>query len=154
MIAAIGAATAAKLPRVDLVPRRNLSEGLVEDFPAGTGRVLMPRAAVARDVAPEGLRAKGWSVDVVETYRTVPASPDVALIVEAKKADAIAFTSASTVTNYLAAAGRDALPPVVVCIGPATADRARHERVTVDRIAEPHTLLGLVSALVDALAPV
>ena len=39
---------------------------------AGTGRVLLARAAVARDVLPEGLAARGWAVDVVDAYRSEP----------------------------------------------------------------------------------
>ena len=34
-------------------------------------RVLLPRAAVARDVLPHELRARGACVDVVEAYRAI-----------------------------------------------------------------------------------
>ena len=67
-VAAIGPGTASALRRwgvaADLVPPRFVAESMVEVFPSGTGRVLLARAAVARDALPEGLRAKGWTVDV------------------------------------------------------------------------------------------
>src|SRR5205823_8409792 len=71
-VAAIGPGTADALAGrgvvADLVPDRFVAEALLDAFPTGNGRVLLPRAAVARDVLPEGLREKGWRVDVVEAY--------------------------------------------------------------------------------------
>ena len=40
-------------------------------------RILLPRAAVARDLVPTELARRGAHVDVVETYRTVQ-PPDAA----------------------------------------------------------------------------
>jgi uroporphyrinogen III methyltransferase/synthase len=154
-VAAIGPGTAAALRSFgvvpDLVPEHFVAESLVEVFPFGNGDVLLPRAAVARDVLPESLRAKGWRVDVVEAYRTRPADPSASALAEAGKADAITFTSSSTVTNFLQVAGLDAVPPAVVCIGPVTAATAREAGLTVDVVATEHTMDGLVRALVAAL---
>jgi uroporphyrinogen-III synthase len=102
-------------------------------------------------VLAEGLRAAGWVVDTVVAYRAMPASPPPEVLDAARRADAIAFTSGSTVTGYLAAAGADAVPPVVICIGPVTAAAAMEGGLTVTRTADPHTLDGLVEALVAAL---
>src|SRR5207245_1887132 len=128
-VAAIGPGTAAAVGRfgvvADLVPDRYVAESVAEAFPFGSGSVLLPRAAVARDVLPESLRAKGWRVDVVEAYRTRPVEPSATALAEAAKADAITFTSSSTVTNFVQMAGLDAVAPVVVCIGPVTAATAR-----------------------------
>jgi uroporphyrinogen III methyltransferase/synthase len=155
-VAAIGSGTAAALRAggvaADVVPSEYVAESLVEALPAGTGRVLLPRAAVARDVLPAGLRVKGWEVDVVEAYRTEPEVPSDAARAAAATADAITFTSSSTVTNYLAVAGRDAVPPVVACIGPVTAATARSAGLSVDLVAETHTIDGIVAALVERLA--
>ncbi len=158
-VAAIGPATAAALARwhvvADLQPATYVAEELTAALLAagGAGRVLVPRAAVARDVLPDGLRAAGWEVEVVEAYRTVPAPIGPERIAAARDADAIAFTSSSTVTGFLAAAGPEAVPPVVACIGPVTAATARAAGVHVDVVAEEHTIDGLVGALVGALAP-
>jgi uroporphyrinogen-III synthase len=126
---------------------------VAEAFASGPGGVLLPRAAVARDALPDQLRAKGWDVEVVEAYRTQAAEPTPPALAEASKADAITFTSSSTVTNYLRVAGLDAVPPIVVCIGPVTADTAREAGLTVDVVADEHTIDGLVDALVAALGP-
>ena len=57
------------------------------------------------------------------------------------------FTSSSTVTNFLAAVGADAVPPVVAAIGPITAATARDHGLVVDVEAEVHSIAGLVDAL-------
>jgi uroporphyrinogen III methyltransferase/synthase len=154
-VAAIGPGTGDALRRLgvepDLVPERFVAESLVDAFPRGKGKVLLPRAAVARDVLVDGLAAKGWGVNVVAAYRTRPADPSASALAEARKADAITFTSSSTVSNFLQVAGLDAVPAVVVCIGPVTAETAREAGLTVDVVAEEHTINGLVQALVDAL---
>ena len=62
-------------------------------------------------------------------------------------AEIVTFTSSSTVTNFLAAAGPEAVPPVVAAIGPVTAATAREHGLTVDVEAEVHTIDGLVDAL-------
>ena len=158
-VAAIGPGTADALAArgvvADLVPERSVAESLLAAFPgpSGVGRVLLPRALVARDVLPDGLGAAGWQVDVVEAYRTVPAVPDPAVLDDAASADAICFTSASTVTNYLSAAGGGRIPPVVASIGPVTTAAAEAAGITVTVEASPHTIAGLVDALTGALAP-
>jgi uroporphyrinogen III methyltransferase/synthase len=114
--------------------------------------VLLARAAVARDVLPEGLRAKGWHVDVVEAYRTEPVPLDEAAARAVAEAEVVTFTSSSTVTNFLAAlaAAPDGppVPPVVAAIGPVTAATAREHGLAVAVEAPVHTIDGLVDALV------
>ena len=157
-IAAVGSGTAAALARhrivADLVPDSFVGEGLLAAFPPppdGGGRVLIARAAVARDVVPDGLRAAGWDVDVVDAYRTrpVPVAPELAARVAA--ADAVTFASSSSVTNLCDAVGADQVPGVVVSIGPVTSDSVRAHGLTVTAEADPHTIDGLVTALVATL---
>ena len=160
-VAAIGPGTAAALAErrvvADLVPRRFVAEGLLEVFPGpagpAPGRVVLARAAVARDVLPDGLRSLGWDVEVVEAYRTVPARPDATALARVAGADAVTFTSSSTVTNFVAAVGVDAVPETVACIGPVTAATARDLGLTVAVEAAVHTIDGLVDALHSVLAP-
>jgi uroporphyrinogen III methyltransferase/synthase len=156
-VAAIGPGTAAALREgnveADLVPERFVAEGLLDAFADGPGRVLVARAAVARDALPAGLVAKGWDIEVVEAYRTEAATLDVATIDAIRSADVVTFTSSSTVTNFLDAAGRDAAPTMVAAIGPITARTARDAGLTVDVEASEHSIDGLVAALVDELGP-
>lgn len=159
-LAAIGPGTAGELARhhlaVDLVPERYVAESLLETFDAPTpgerGRILLARAAVARDLLPDGLAALGWQVDDVEAYRTLPVEHDPETLESLAEADAITFTSASSVTNFVASAGAAATPPVVATIGPITSARARELGLDVHAEADPHTLDGLVDAVVRGLA--
>lgn len=157
-VAAVGPGTAAALAErrivADLVPERAVAEGLLDVFPApptGGGRVLLARAAEARATLPDGLRQAGWEVDDVAAYRTVPVPVDADTAAQIAEADAVTFTSSSTVTNLVHAVGVGGLPPVAVSIGPITSATARDLGVTVAAEAEPHTVDGLVAAVLDAL---
>ncbi|HEY8546532.1 MAG TPA: uroporphyrinogen-III C-methyltransferase, partial [Acidimicrobiales bacterium] len=160
-IATIGPGTAEALAEgnvlVDLVPPRFVAESLVEAFPEPPadrrGRVLLARAAQARDVLPKGLAARGWDVEVVEAYRTVAEPLEEARRAELATADMVTFTSSSTVTRFLEAAGPEAVPPAVACIGPITAGTAREHGLRVDVEAPVHTIDGLVEAILAWYAP-
>jgi len=161
-LAAIGPGTAAALEarglRPDLVPDRFVAESLLEGFPAPATpgeRVLLARAEQARDVLPEGLGERGYVVDVLPVYRTVPAEPDPSVVeqIRAGKVDALTFTSSSTVTNFVDAIGELTGPqPLVVSIGPVTSATARERGLRVDAEADPHTIEGLVEAALQAIA--
>ena len=104
-----------------------------------------PRAAVARDVLPDGLAARGWDVEVVEAYRTVGVSYDDDTRSRVRAADAVTFTSSSTAEHFVAAlGGPDAAaagaPPVVACIGPVTAATARELGLEVTAEAAVHSI--------------
>ena len=155
-VAVIGPGTAAVLARhhlvADLVPPEYVAESLLDALPApapgGTGRLLLARAAVARDVLPDGLRGRGWDVEVVEAYRTVPVRPTDEQRAVVASADAVTFTSSSTVTNFVDAFGAGAVPALVACIGPVTAATARALGIEPQVEATEHTIDGLVDALV------
>ena len=167
-LASIGPGTAdalrsAGLP-VDLAPAEFRAEALVETF-AGVDlrgvRVLLPRAAVARDALPDGLRAHGALVDVVPAYRT-EVEREHALEVRrrlvAERVDAVTFTSSSTVRNFVellgADAGRVLDATLVACIGPVTAASARSCGLRIGLVADHYTMMGLVAALRAALGGV
>jgi uroporphyrinogen III methyltransferase/synthase len=160
-VAAIGPGTAAALAahgiRADLVPERFVAESLLEAFPPAVSgeQVLVARAEQARDVLPEGLERLGYEVEVLPVYRTVTATPEPAQLarVQAGAVDALTFTSSSTVTNLCALVGSVPDRPVVVSIGPITSATARDQGLRVDAEADPHTIDGLVAALLATLAP-
>ncbi len=154
-VAAIGPGTAAELRRhgvrADVVPERFVAEALVEalaSVPVEGRRVLVARAAEARDVLPEALRERGAEVDVVALYETLaePLGEDQRAALG--RASYVTFTSSSTV-RFLIGAGAT-LPPAarVVSIGPVTSEAAREHGLTVDVEAERHDVEGLVAALV------
>jgi uroporphyrinogen III methyltransferase/synthase len=158
-ICAIGPATRAAVEalglKVDLMGEEYVAEGLLEAFAphdlAGR-RILLPRAAVARDVIPSELVRRGAIVDVVEAYCTVP--PDD-LAVRAReifhaprKPDWVTFTSSSTVQNLVTAVGAEALWGVkVASIGPITSRSARELGVEVAVEAREFTVDGLAEAI-------
>ncbi|HET8929419.1 MAG TPA: uroporphyrinogen-III synthase [Acidimicrobiales bacterium] len=154
-LAAIGPATAAAVASaggtVDLLAPRAVGEALVEAFPTGAGRVLQLRPEVARDVIADGLRAKGWIVDEVAAYRTVAPELDAETRADVRGADVVTFTSPSTVQHLVAAVGIDGLPSLAVSIGPVTSAALRDVGIAVSAEADPHTVDGLVAAVVRAM---
>lgn len=156
-VAAIGPGTAraaaeAGLP-VDLVPERSVAEGLVEAFGVpsacgGSGRVVLARAEVARAALPDGLRAAGWDVEDVAAYRTVTRELTAEQRSRVAAADGVVFTSSSTVDRLVDAVGTDAVPPLVVSIGPATSATAASYDLAVTVEADEHTIEGAVAALI------
>ncbi|HEU5063081.1 MAG TPA: uroporphyrinogen-III C-methyltransferase [Solirubrobacterales bacterium] len=160
-VAAIGPGTARALAErgvlADVVPERFVAEGLIEalaDMELSGARVLIARAAEARDVLPDALRERGAEVDVVPLYETVREEPGEAEIEAAQGADYVTFTSSSTVTNLTAALG-DRFPggARIVSIGPITSQTVRAAGLEVDVEAERHDIDGLLQALLaDASA--
>ena len=158
-ICAIGPATRAAIEalhlKVDLMGREYVAEGLIEAFAAfdlAGRRVLLPRAAVARDLVPVELARRGAQVDVVEAYRTV--APEGAgtqfskVFADRHKPDCITFTSSSTVQNFAAVAGAEALAGLkVASIGPVTTATARRLGIEVNVEARVFTVDGLVDAV-------
>lgn len=155
-VAAIGKATSRAILDFnivcDFVPSEFVAETFVAEFPAGNGSVLFPRAVEARDTIPEGLQDKGWRVEIVDAYCTVAATMDPQLKEEIEDADAIAFTSSSGVSSFLAVYSTELLPSRVVSIGPVTTATLREHLVTEVVTASRHDIDGLVDALVQALA--
>src|SRR6059036_313726 len=166
-LAAIGPETAAQLERrllrVAVTAEDYRAEGLLAAL-AGEEmrgrRVLLPRAAGARPVLPEALRARGAQVDEVIVYRALPpAETDVAGLtaaLEAGAVDAVTFTSSSTVRNFVELLGRRATArllangrPAVACIGPVTAATARDLGLRVDVMPAAYTAAALAAALVQ-----
>jgi uroporphyrinogen III methyltransferase/synthase len=165
--AAVGRSTAKALMTrgivPDLVPADAVSDALVAVFPEASppgaapgrptqeGAALFVRGERVRDVVEPGLRAKGWRVDEAVAYRTVAGSVDPDAVSRARAADAVAFTSSSTVERTVDLLGTDGVPPVVVSIGPITSGTVRAAGLTVAAEAVVHTLDGLVAAVVDVL---
>jgi uroporphyrinogen III methyltransferase/synthase len=155
-VAAIGPGTATELRRggirADVVPPRSIAEALVDalvDVPVEGRKVLVARAAEARDVLPAALSSRGAEVDVLPLYDTVAESLDPEQLEAMAGADYVTFTSSSTVKFFLESAD-GAFPPGarVVSIGPVTTATARALGLEVHVEAVRHDLDGLVDALV------
>ena len=158
-VAAIGERTAERLRAygvtADLVPAAFVGEELARELVARTragDRVLIYRAAEARDVLPQILEDAGRRPEVVVAYKTVVAS-DADFAAKAARADVLTFTSASTVRGFAqllggnAAAAKAARGKCVACIGPITAAAALDAGLHVDVVATVFTTAGLLDAL-------
>ncbi len=161
-IAAVGPATARAVEtrlglRVALTPPKAVGESLLEALPiVPRERVLLPRAAKARNVLPDGLRQRGIDLQVVNAYQTVigQGGDDLPAALRAREVHAVTFTSPSTVHNTLrrlqseAGLGPDALnDTLIACIGPVTAEAASKAGLNVDVVPSTYTAPALVQAL-------
>jgi uroporphyrinogen-III synthase len=157
-VACVGTGTAGRLwerlrVRADLIPATATTEALGEAMPAGSGRVLLPRADLANPVLAEVLTAKGYDCVEVVAYRTgsPPTLPDEVLgQLGAGAIDLLAFGSSSTVRNFVALVGGRPWSAAVVSIGPVTSRTCRELGLEVAVEADQHDLDGLVAALVAA----
>ena len=160
-IAAIGSATKSALEalhlKVDRIGKEFVAESLLEAMSSEDvrgKRILLARAAVARDILPAGLRARGALVDVAAAYRTAPPDNLLArareLLAAPHKPDWITFTSSSTVENLVAAIGAEALAGVqVASIGPVTSATAWKLGVRVTVEASRFDESGLIEAILS-----
>ena len=121
-------------------------------------RILIARAAIARDVIPHALRAAGATVDVVDAYRNVmpESAPELVRDALQKGIAAAAFTSSSSVT-HLADAARHAgiafpfAGVAAISIGPITSKTLRDLGWEPAAEASPSDVSGLIQAITNAL---
>jgi uroporphyrinogen III methyltransferase/synthase len=163
-LAAIGPPTAARLQSAGLanclVPKQYRAEGILEGLTPDEvrgKRVLIPRAAKAREILPETLRQWGALVDVVEAYRTVIPQADVSRLRSsfgAGEVDMVTFTSSSTVANFVHLFQGEKLSEIlrgtaIGCIGPITEATVVELGGQADLVSAEFTIPGLVRAMVE-----
>lgn len=167
MVAAIGPATAQALAdkgvKADFVPQKYIAESVVEGLLAlqiGGKKVLIPRAAQAREILPEELCKAGAVVEVLPVYETVLSAQDPQEIVDAISEGEIhflTFTSSSTVDNFFRMIPAATLAPLrdkvtIACIGPITSATLQKHGFTPDIQPEAYTIPALAQALIAASA--
>ena len=159
-VAAIGPGTASAIEKarltVTVLPEAHVAEGLVKALRmqiAGK-RALLARAAIARDVIPEALRAAGARVDVVDAYRNVlpESAPEALRAALQQKIDAVTFTSSSSVTHLKQAAEKAGIAfpfagVPAISIGPITSATLREQRWEPAAEAKASDIAGLVEAV-------
>jgi uroporphyrinogen-III synthase len=167
-IAAIGPATAVALGHLGLtvsaMPDEYVAEAVVamlKDKVAGR-RVLLARAAAARDVIPEQLRKYGADIHVVEAYRTVIPADSIEQVRSLfgpgnPLPDAVTFTSSSTVNNFFAllAAAKIERPQGLkaVSIGPITSKALRQHHWEPACEAGKYDIPGVVASCCILMRP-
>ena len=167
-LCAVGPATAAALSqyslRIDLVPEEYRTEGVIralrQDRDLTGMRILLPRADLARDLLPAGLRQAGANVTSVTAYRTAPVdlegagAPDIYRLLLERRVDIVTFTSGSSVKNFVRVLGADQAADLlrrvdVACIGPVTAAVATRLGVSTTIMPVDFTVPAMVRAIVD-----
>lgn len=161
-VAVVGRATQSAVldagVRVDLAPcipgQPSDARTLVELFPPGTGRVLVPGSELSRPTIADGLSAKGWTVDAVATYTTRTADaapPDLLAAYRRGDFDAVVLMAGSTAKAVHDLLGPPPEPTTVVTFGRPSAEAAHALGFGVAAIAHTQDADGLVGALVLAL---
>jgi uroporphyrinogen III methyltransferase/synthase len=163
-IAVIGPATGEALKKyglvAEVVPNTFQAEGLLAVLTPrvtpGT-RILLARAAQAREVLPDGLTRLGAEVEVVPVYRarspqSVP--PEIAGELAAGRVDILTFTSSATVHNFAGLVGPDrfqglAARATVAAIGPITTATLKEYGITTQIEPDAYTIPALAAAIIE-----
>ena len=162
-ICAVGQKTVSALDqigiRADYVPSQYRGAVLAVELEDVDGqKILLPRASIAVDDLPNGLRDRGAIVDAIPIYETIKAGAEGREAVEADlhngRINMVTFTSSSTVTNFLEMFGS---PPStalfnrvhIAVIGPSTEATAKANGLTVDIVAKQASVESLAEEIVE-----
>lgn len=158
-IAVIGNGTAKKVREyrfaVDLIPKEFVAESLLEAFKEMNVehlKMLLPRAAGAREMLAVELEKLGAIVDDVPVYRTVPETEDVAGGIRRFReegADMVTFTSASTAAHFMALGLPLPKGLETASIGPVTSAGMKKLGLPVSLEAPQHDIPGLAEAILE-----
>ncbi len=144
LLAAVGEATARSVGTpVALCAEPARSDVLAQQFPEGSGSVLVVQGNLADNQLSDDIEAKGWTVTRVVAYRTVHLRPTKEMMLPALSADVLLLASGSAVTAWFDAFGAST-PPYVVAMGPSTAKVAVNLGLEVSAIASEQTLDSLI----------
>lgn len=163
-IAVIGPETAEGLKRwglsPDVVPDEFVAEGLasvLKERVKPGDRVLLPRAAEARDVLVKEMERLGALVTVAPAYRVVAAKEGADRLrreLEAGRVHVVTFTSSSTARNFAdlfsAEERRELFRGVLIAsIGPVTAATAARCGFETQVTPSAYTVPALTQAIID-----
>lgn len=144
LLAAVGEATARSVGTpVALCAEPARSDVLAQQFPEGSGSVLVVQGNLADNQLSDDIEAKGWAVTRVVAYRTVHLRPTKEMMLPALSADVLLLASGSAATAWFDAFGAST-PPYVVAMGPSTAKVAVNLGLEVSAIASEQTLDSLI----------
>ncbi len=145
-IAAIGGATAAMLPRCDLVADTQSAAGLLEIFPPGSGRIVVVQALDAEPTLVNGLAEIGWNAYAIKAFRAQAVQPSEDQQRAALAADAVLFASGSAARAWVEVFGLTC-PPVVIAIGGQTAEAVGRAGLKVSATPADHSVYGMLVCL-------
>lgn len=162
-VAAVGASTAAELERqgvsVQIVPdeyrAENLAAAIVADVKKRTDKqtpvkALLFRASRGRDILKSQLESVGVDVTQIVVYQSVDELNPNPVILEKLNSGAIdwvVLTSSAIAQSTINMLGDALRKAKIACISPITASVVEKNGFTVDAVAEPYTMEGLVTAI-------
>ena len=120
-------------------------------------KILLPRASIAADDLPNGLRDRGAIVDAVPVYETVKVGAEGRETLQADlyngRIDMVTFTSSSTVTNFLEMFDSPASTVLldrahIAVIGPSTAATVEVHGLTANIVAKKASVEALAEEIV------
>ncbi|MYE88832.1 uroporphyrinogen-III C-methyltransferase [Candidatus Poribacteria bacterium] len=162
-ICAVGQKTVSALNqigiRADYVPSQYRGSVLAAELEGVEGqKILLPRASIAADDLPNGLRDRGVIVDAISIYETIKAGAGGREALEADlhsgRIDMVTFTSSSTVTNFLEMFDSPPLATLlnqvhIAVIGPSTEATAKAHGLVVDIVAKQASVESLAEEIVE-----
>ncbi|MBI4388300.1 MAG: uroporphyrinogen-III C-methyltransferase [Candidatus Omnitrophica bacterium] len=160
-IIAIGSGTEKRLSefglRADFIPPVFSSEGLIRSLQAKHWikgkQFLLLRTNIAPEYLKKCLQTNGGQVTEISVYETKKPKYDQTFLrkVRGEKLDFITFTSASTAQNFFKLFSKNwrEWNAHLVSIGPVTSQTIRACGGRVWREAKPHTIDGLIHALLQ-----
>ena len=161
-ICAVGPKTTAALNQrnlnPDYVPSQSHGGAIADELAEVAGKsILLPRARIADDGLPTGLRARGALVDEIAVYDTVNIRHEnaeaVAEALRNHSIDMVTFLSASAVSGFLQVFGAEALSGVhVAVIGQSTAEAVQSCGVEVSVVASQASVTHLAKDIVQFYA--
>lgn len=144
---------------VTATPEEFVAESLLQALTAESlknCRILIPTAAVTRDVIAPELRRRGARVDVIEAYRNLlppEAAQQASQIFRHPYPDWVTLASSSAAHNLVHLIKAEPLRHVrIASIGPLTSETVRKHGLEVTAEAAMHNVEGLVEAIIRATA--
>jgi len=163
-VCSVGPATAARLAVRNIIPDAQPADhtdtGVVKILAdmgelARGRQILVPRADIAPDELIHNLQSAGAAVSPITAYRTVDEQvfdPQAANLIRQGKIDWLTFASPSAVMSFFRQFDPGSFvhqQARVASIGPTTSAELRKLGITVSAEARPHTVNGLVEAILE-----
>ncbi len=162
-IAVIGSATAETLWQygitADLIPSQYIGKSLIEELSnqilLSNSKILRVKGDFENDYIADSLIQFGADVDLYEVYKIKQGKPDKEVIndIIENGANAVVFTSSSTVVNFFKIIGSNALSVLkeanVISIGPMTTNKLIEYGITHTYTAKEQTVKGIFEKIME-----
>jgi uroporphyrinogen-III synthase len=155
-IAVVGEKTAQYIQHLGLMvnfqPSEYTGKHLANEIPINTNeKIFIPRSIVAKNDLVEILENRNCKVTSLSIYDNTPIAYSIEELTNLLncKIDYITFTSGSTVKAF-ANLNYPLNHTKAICIGPETAKIAQQLNITIAEMANPHTIEGMIDAILLA----